>query len=123
MAIDLRGGAAYRRITGLRASLIEQQQEAVITIDLRALDWTLEDPDEIAADRADLQEWTNAHPHRSALLDKLLAGEPVVIELSQLRGRLPVDAPPWLTEGRRCVRVYPDDVVEPADWPRAQRAW
>jgi hypothetical protein len=123
MAVDLRGGAAYRRITGLRESLIEEQQEAVISIDLRALDWTLTDPDEIAADRAELVACTKANPQRSVLLDKLLAGEPVIVELSALHGRLPADAPSWMTEGRGCVRVYPDDVVEPADGPAEQRAY
>lgn len=123
MAIDLRGGAAYRRVTGLRAELIEEQQEAVISIDLRALDWTLTDPDEIAADRADMQAWTRERPQKSELLDKLMFGEPVVVELSMLRGRLPADAPPWLREGRGCVRIYPDEVVEPCDGPPDQCAY
>jgi hypothetical protein len=43
-----------------------------------------QDPDEIAADKAQLQEWTRANPHRSSLLTKLLAGEPVVVERSAL---------------------------------------
>jgi hypothetical protein len=47
----------------------------------------------------------------------------VVVDLLMLRGRLPADAPPWLLEGRGCVRVYVDDVVEPADGPAEQCAY
>jgi len=72
-------------LAGLRAALIADQQAAVVEPDLRLLNWELEDPYEIAADKAQLQEWTRANPHRSSLLTKLLAGEPVVVERSALR--------------------------------------
>jgi hypothetical protein len=107
----------------LRAALTADQQAAVVKPDLRLLNWELEDPDEIAADKAQLQEWTRANPHRSSLLTKLLAGEPVVVERSALRHRLPPDSPPWMREGRGYVRVYADDVVEPADGPAEQCAY
>jgi hypothetical protein len=51
------------------------------------------------------------------------AAEPVIVERSMLRGRLPADAPPWRREGRGCVRVYVDDVIKPADGPADQCAW
>ena len=123
MPDDLRGGAAYRRLPGLYEWLIEQQQAAVISIDLRALDSTLTDPDEIAADRAELTAWTKANPQRSTLLEHLKRGEPAVVELSMLRRRLPANAPPWLLEGRGYVCVYVDDFVEPADGPAEQCAY
>jgi hypothetical protein len=122
MPID-HSGVGYRRITGLYAALLEQQRAAVVSIDLRALDWTLEDPAAAAVDRAALEEWTKANPQPSALLERLGAGQPAVVDLSMLHGRLPADAPPWLLEGRGCVRVYADDVVEPADGPAEQCAY
>jgi hypothetical protein len=36
---------------------------------------------------------------------------------------LPRDSPPWMREGRGYVRVYADDVVEPADGPAEQCAY
>jgi hypothetical protein len=47
----------------------------------------------------------------------------VVVERSALRHRLPPDSPPWMREGRGYVRVYADDVVEPADGPAEQCAY
>jgi hypothetical protein len=116
-------GAGYRRVTGLRAQLTADQQSAVIKVDLRLLNMDLSDPEEIAADKAELQAEARAHPRRSTLLDRLLAGSPVVVELTALRGRLPADSPPWMHEGQGHVRVYADDVVEPADGPADQCAW
>jgi hypothetical protein len=43
-------------LAGLRAALIADQQAAVVEPDLRLLNWELEDPYEIAADKAQLQE-------------------------------------------------------------------
>jgi hypothetical protein len=51
------------------------------------------------------------------------AAEPVIVEWSMLRGRLPADSPPWMREGRGYVRVYGDDVVEPCDGPADQRQY
>jgi hypothetical protein len=115
-------GVGYRRIAGLYDWLIEQQQAAVVRPDLRALDWSLEDPDAIAADKARLAAEGRANPKRSALLDKLMLGEPAVVAWSALRGRLPADAPEWLPDPRitPCVREYVDDLVEPADGPPDQ---
>lgn len=124
MPID-HAGVGYRRLPGTYVWLIEQQQAAVIKPDLRLWDWSLEDPGAIAVDRAAVTAEAKAHPQRSALLDKLLVGEPVVIGLSDLHGRLPADRPEWLSDPRitPCVRVYPDDLVEPADGPADQCAW
>ena len=63
MPID-HAGVGYRRLPGTYVWLIEQQQAAVIKPDLRLWDWSAE---------------AKAHPQRSARLDKLLVGEPVVI--------------------------------------------
>ena len=54
-----------------------------------------------------------------------MVGEPVVIGWSALHGRLPEHPPEWLSDPRitPCVRVYPDDLVEPADGPADQRAY
>ena len=67
------------------------------------------------------RRWT--YPKRSALLDKLLVGEPVIVGWSMPRGRLPEHPPEWLSDPRITthVRVYPDDLVEPAD-SQASRA-
>ena len=92
----------------------------MVNPDLRLLDRGLTDPEEMAADRAALEAEAKAHPRRSTLLNKLMLGSPVVVELSMLHGRLPADAPPWMREGRGCVRVYADDVIEPADAPADQ---
>ena len=64
-----------------------------------------------------------AHPERSALLDKLVLREPVIIERTDLVGQVPAGAPPWLLEGNGYVKVYPDDLVEPCDGPADQRAY
>jgi hypothetical protein len=79
----------------------------------------------IAADRAEMETDARAYPKRSALLDKLLVGEPVIVGWSMLRGRLPEHPPEWLSDPRITthVRVYPDDLVEPADGPADQRAY
>ena len=79
----------------------------------------------IAADRAEVEADARAYPKRSALLDKLLVGEPVIVGWSMLRGRLPEHPPEWLSDPRITthVRVYPDDLVEPADGPADQRAY
>jgi len=115
-------GVGYRRLPGTYAWLIAQQQAAVVKPDLRLWDWSLEHPDAIAADRAAVKAEAQAHPQRSTLLDKLLVGEPVIVGLTDLAGRLPADRPEWLSDSRitPCVRVYPDDLVEPADGPPDQ---
>jgi hypothetical protein len=115
-------GVGYRRIAGLYEALIAEQQAAVVKIDLRLLDWTLEDPAEAAVDRAEVKADAKAHPKRSALLDKLMIGEPVTVGWSELWGRLPEHPPEWLSDPQITphVRVYPDDLVEPADGPADQ---
>jgi hypothetical protein len=124
MAVDLRGSAAYRRIAGLYAALLADQQAAVVKPDLRLVNWDLNDADEVAADRAAIEAEAKANPRRSTLLDKLTIGSPVIVECTMLRGRLPADAPPWMREGHACVRVYGDDVVEPCDdGPADQRQY
>jgi hypothetical protein len=116
-------GAGYRRLAGLYERLIADQQAAVVRPDLRLLNLTLEDPDAIRADRAAVTAEAKAHPKRSALLDKLLVGDPVIIERTDLHGRLSADGPTWLLEGRGYLRVYADDLVEPADGPADQRQY
>ena len=117
-------GAGYRRIAGLRAVLTAEQEAAVIKVDLRLLPWGEDLPaGEFDRRRAELEADAPANPRRSTLLATLRAGEPVAVELSMLHGRLPADAPPWLTEGRGYCRVYADDIVEPADGPADQRAY
>ncbi len=61
-----------------------------------------------------------ANPQRSALLDKLLDGMPVVVNRSMLH--LPPDPPEWLSDSRISVRVRADDLVEPAHGPPDQCA-
>lgn len=124
MPID-HSGVGYRRIAGLYEALIADQQAAVVRPDPRLLDTSLEDPAAIAADRAEVEADARAYPKRSALLDKLLVGEPVIVGWSMLRGRLPEHPPEWLSDPRitPCVRVYPDDLVEPADGPADQRQY
>ncbi|MDT5356880.1 MAG: hypothetical protein QOJ56_5412 [Mycobacterium sp.] len=87
----------------------------MVSIDLRLMNLDLIDPEEIAADRGALEAEARVNLQPSELLERLEAGQPVVVELSMLPGRLPPDAPPWLLEGRGCIRAYSDDVVEPAD--------
>jgi hypothetical protein len=59
------------------------------------------------------------NPKRSALLDKLLAGNPVIVAWTTARPYLPADPPHWLSDPRITphIRVYRDDLVEPADGP------
>ncbi|MGO8767972.1 hypothetical protein [Mycobacterium sp.] len=104
--------------------MIEHQQKAIVSIDLRLLDWGLTDhPDEIAADRAALEAEARADPQQSVLLAKLLDGMPVVVEWSALH--LPADPPEWLSDPRITphVRVRADDLVEPTDEPPDQCAY
>lgn len=110
------------RLPGCYAALIAQQRAAAVSIDLRLLDWDLSDPGEVAADRAALVAETKAHPQESALLVKLLAGEPVVVSWSALH--VPADAPGWLSDPRitHYVRIRADDLVEPADHAPDQSA-
>ncbi len=124
MPIDA-DGAGYRRVEGLRAELISEQMAAVIKVDPRLLPWEDELPAaEFAIAKTRLAVEAAAHPRRSTLLDKLRAGEPVVVQTTMLRGRLPANAPPWISDPRMspCVRIYADDVVEPADGPPDQCA-
>jgi hypothetical protein len=53
--------------------------------------------------------------------EKLAAGEPLVVSASQIGGHNIPGAPEWLTTpaiygGASAVRVYRDDVVEPAEF-------
>jgi hypothetical protein len=119
MPVDRRATDVFR-VPGCYAALIMHQRKAVVSIDLRRLDWSLEDPAQVAADRAAVEAEAKAHPQRSALLDKLLDGLPVVVNRSMLH--LPPDPPPWLVDSRISVRVRADDLVEPADGPEDQFA-
>ncbi|MGO9102119.1 MAG: hypothetical protein ACLP9Y_22765 [Mycobacterium sp.] len=124
MPID-HSSVGYRRLPGLYNSLIEQQQAAVVKIDLRVLDWSLTDPEEIAADRAAITAEAKAHPQRSTLLDKLLDSESVIVGWSMLHSRLPADRPEWLSDPRitACVRVCCDESIESAAGPADQCGW
>lgn len=99
-----------------------QQQKAIVSIDLRLLDWSLEDPAAVAADEAALEAEARAHPQPSVLLEKLLDGQPVVVDRSALP-RL-VDGPESISGPRITpfVRVRADDLVAPADGPADQSA-
>ena len=72
----------------------------------------------MAADRAALEYETRLH-HRqpSDLLDKLEAGEPVIVHLPMLFGHLPKVRPDWLQVGSgvRSVKVSPDDQIQRSD--------
>jgi len=121
MPADRHLTAAFR-VPGCYEALIAHQQKAIVSIDLRLLDWSLEDPAEKAADRAALECETRLDPQPSALLAKLLDGDPVVVRW----GALPrlADPPEWLSDPRITpyARVWPDDFVGPADGPPDQAA-
>ena len=85
-----KGTSARFQAPGIYQWLIEHQQRARDSIDTRLLDWNLTDPVRKAADRAALVYETKLqHRQPSELLDKLEAGEPVVVHLPMLFGHLP----------------------------------
>jgi hypothetical protein len=49
----------------------------------------------------------------------------LTVETKMLHGRLPANAPEWMTDPRvtPCVCVYADDLVEPSDGPPDQCAY
>lgn len=107
-----RKGTGGVKVPGCYEALLEHQQKAVVSIDLRLLNWDLTCPHERAADRAALEYRTRLNPQPSALLARLLEGEPVAVYRRMLY--LPPDAPQWLVDPGTVVRVTPDDVVRPA---------
>jgi hypothetical protein len=113
------------RVPGFRGWLTGNQESAVIKVDQRALDWTMTDPEEIAADGAAHDDEARANPKRSALLDKLRTDQPVIVEWAMLRRRMPADGRPWFNSRRTTpyLRVDVDDRVEPADGPPDQCQW
>ncbi|MGO8967873.1 hypothetical protein [Mycobacterium sp.] len=108
------------RVPGAYAGLILHQRKAVVSIDLRRLDWSLEGQAEVAADRAAVEAQARANPQKSELLTKLLYGQPVVVRRSMLT--TPPDSPPWLADSKISVRVRADDLVQPTDEPCDQFA-
>jgi hypothetical protein len=112
-------GVGYRPMEGLYEALLAEDRERVIQPDPRLLNWDLINPDEIASDNAALEAEAKAHPRHSELLDKMTLGEAVVIPRAFLDGWLSPDAPEWMRDPRltQYVRLYPDDVIEPADGP------
>lgn len=120
MARDIDPAEDKFRLPGCCPALIAQQRAAVVSIDLRLLNWDLTDPAEVAADRAVLEAEARARPQQSVLLAKLLDGMPAVVRRSMLH--LPPDPPEWLSDSRISVRVWPDDLVEPTDEPPDQHA-
>ncbi len=120
MARNIDPAADLFRLRGCYASLILHQQRAIISIDLRRLDWSLEDPAAVAANRGAVEAEARAHPRPSELLKKMEAGQPVVVRRSMLT--LPRDFPPWLADSRISVKVRADDLVAPTDKPEDQFA-
>jgi hypothetical protein len=111
------------RMPGLPQLLLEGQRRAVIEVHPRA---TFEaDP----VERARLEAEARANPRPSDLLDRLQAGQPVVINRRVLGGRsypLPPDAPAWLSDpcgGIEFVVVHPDGHIAPSDGPADARCW
>lgn len=117
-----RKGTDMFRIKGVYAGLILHQQRAAVSIDLRLLDWSLEEPAAKAADRAALEYETKLNPQPSKLLEKLLDGQPVTVSWRALPHV--ADPPAWLSDPRVTpyVRVRADDLVTPADGPPDQAA-
>ncbi len=120
MARDIDPAEARFRLPGAYAALLSQQRKAIVSIDLRKLDWGLCDPAAVAADRAVLEAEARARPQKSVLLSRLLDGQPVTVARCMLT--LPKDSPVWLSDSRISVRVWPDDLIEPADGPEDQHA-
>ena len=108
------------RIRGCYAELIAHQRKAIISIDLRLLNWSLDDPAAAAADRGAVEAEARANPRRSVLLAKLEAGEPVIVNRAMLH--VPADPPEWLLDSRINVRVRADDLVQPSHGPPDQHA-
>ncbi len=107
---------AFQRIDGLPAKLQAHQEEAVARTDMRLLPWESDcGADEFAAAKKQLQAQAAANPRPSTLLDKLKAGEPVVVETTLVRTMVPPATPSWLRDPQECwfVRVYADGLVEP----------
>ncbi|MGO9100115.1 hypothetical protein [Mycobacterium sp.] len=119
MARDIDPAEARFRLPGAYAALLSQQRKAIISIDLRKLDWGLCDPAAVAADRAALEAEVRARPQKSVLLSRLLDGQPVTVARCMLT--LPKDSPEWLSDSRT-VRVWPDDLLESSDGPEDQHA-
>jgi len=117
-----RHAAGVFRVPGCYAALIDYQQKAIVSIDLRLLDWDLTDPHARAADRAALEYETRLNRQPSALLTKLLDNLPVVVDWRALPHL--ADPPEWLSDPRTTpyVRVWPDDFLAPADGPPDQHA-
>jgi hypothetical protein len=103
--------AAGYRATGLYDALRQHQEAAVVRPDQRRYDWTADLAGYEASRRAVDADARN-QPKHSALLDKLRAGEPVVITWSAVRPLVPVEVARRITDGRVAVRVHSDDRVE-----------
>lgn len=116
-------GVGYRRMPGLYAGLTERQEQAVIKPDERTLNWDTLNPQTFEESRTAAIAAAKIQPKRSTLLDKLRRGEPVIVEGATAREHLPVIPPEWLKHPLALIRVYPDDVVEPAAGPPDQCQW
>ena len=87
MARGIDPAAAVFRATGLYDALLIEQEAAVVRVDARlSFDAS---PDELA----ELAAEARAYPERSALLDKLRTGSPVIAGWSAVRRHLPPDPP------------------------------
>ncbi|MFZ0712632.1 hypothetical protein [Mycobacterium sp.] len=109
-----RSAAVVHRVPGLYAGLLERQEAAVIKPDERTFDWDTTVMATFAQSRTAAAAAAKIQPKRSTLLDKLRRGEPVVVEGATAREHLPANPPDWLKHPRALIRVYPDDLVEPA---------
>jgi hypothetical protein len=90
MPLDTRtDGAGYRRIAGLYAGLRQHQEAAVVKPDMRLFNWDTADMATFEASRQQIIAEAQNQPKHSTLLDKLRAGQPVIVAWSTARPHLP----------------------------------
>lgn len=115
MMAGLVSAGAYRA-AGLYGRLRERQEANAVRPDQRAYDWETADPARFEVSRrAPITEVKN-QPKHSPLLDKLRAGEPVVVTWGTVRPLVPVVTARLISDGDVLVRVHSDDRVQMAGY-------